>query len=181
MANSLEKKTRHFTCLHEPRLHRSRRRLALDEGRHRARRRAVFIDEQGVPEALEWEADDPPCAGLSRGRSGVDHRHCASARRWPHRPHGGVAGLAPARRRGRLAGGGAAGGAGGVWQVHLSAQTHAVAVLCAPRFVVPRAPEYLDAGIPHRSMRLNLKNLKQRMNIRIGHGFDVHAFAEGTR
>ena len=123
-------------------------------------RRAVFIEEQGVPEALEWEAEDPHCRwflATSSAQSVI-----------------GIVRLTAAGRIGRMAvksdwrGQGVgrallaaalnAAGSAGLRQVHLSAQTHAIGYYACQGFVAD-GPEYLDAGIPHRHMYLNLDNL----------------------
>jgi predicted GNAT family N-acyltransferase len=118
-------------------------------------RRAVFIEEQGVPEALEWESIDPVCDWFvaRQGRTVL-----------------GVARLTPDGRIGRMAvlpdwrgrGVGAAllGAAldqarkRGFGGVALSAQIRAMPFYARFGFVA-EGPEYWDAGIPHRKMRLN--------------------------
>jgi predicted GNAT family N-acyltransferase len=158
MANSLKKKTAPFYL---PRMtHAFIVRAAdwkLDESAIGQVRRAVFIDEQGVPEALEWEDKDAQyrwfvaqastqMIGIVRmtdvGRIG----RMAVLPEWRRQGVGGAL-LAAALR---------AAAASGLKQVHLSAQTHAVAFYARYGFIA-EGPEYLDAGIPHRSMNLNLK------------------------
>ncbi len=119
-------------------------------------RRRVFIVEQGVPEALEWEAIDPDCAwfvaevsgvsviGIARLRADGRIGRMAVLPSWRRRGVGSAllaAALAEARTRG-LAG------------VHLAAQTHAVPFYARCGFRV-QGPEFLEAGIPHRRMYLD--------------------------
>ncbi|OYY93980.1 MAG: hypothetical protein B7Y41_08570 [Hydrogenophilales bacterium 28-61-23] len=122
-------------------------------------RRKVFIEEQGVPEALEWEKMDPVC-----------HWFVALS---PERKLIGIVRLTDAARIGRMAvlpdwrlrGVGRAlldaalhaAFALGFGQVRLSAQTHAIPFY-ARRGFIAEGPEYLDAGIPHRSMTLTLNH-----------------------
>ncbi len=120
-------------------------------------RRSVFIEEQGVPEALEWEARDS---------EGIWHIACDD--------EGGAIGivrLAPQGRIGRMAvmkpwrgcGVGSAllsaaidaARVRGLHDVQLSAQTHAIAFYARHGFIAA-GPEYLDAGIPHRTMSLGV-------------------------
>ncbi len=116
-------------------------------------RRAVFIEEQAVPESLEWEELDRDCvwfvARLGSGevigtaRLTPDNRigRMAVSRPWRH---GGVgtallgAALSAARRR-------------GVPTVRLSAQTHAVPFYARFGFRA-EGTMYMDAGIPHVAM-----------------------------
>lgn len=120
-------------------------------------RRAVFIEEQGVPEALEWEAQDGECLwflafdgqgepiGVARvtpeGRIG----RMAVARSWRRRGVGGAllqVAIEAARARGHRS-------------VQLSAQTHAMPFYERHGFVAT-GPAFLDAGIPHRTMILGV-------------------------
>lgn len=120
-------------------------------------RRRVFIDEQNVPEDLEWEPQDPLCAwfvachdnaviGIVRlmpaGRIG----RMAVLTTWRGRGVGSAllrAALEEARRLG-LPG------------VHLSAQTHAISFYARFGFRA-EGDIYPDAGIPHRTMTLNFQ------------------------
>lgn len=123
-------------------------------------RRAVFIEEQGVPEALEWESSDPECQwfvateasgtvlGIGRltpaGRIG----RMAVLKLWRRHGLGGAllaAAVAAARQRGQT-------------RVELSAQTHAMPFYARHGFQA-HGPEYDDAGIPHRTMTLELKDI----------------------
>lgn len=117
-------------------------------------RRSVFIQEQGVPESLEWEERDSACdwfvarhegeiVGVARltpeGRIG----RMAVLPAWRGRGVGSaLLGAALTRARGRGLGG-----------VVLSAQVQAIPFYTRFGFVA-EGPEYLDADIPHRTMRL---------------------------
>ena len=123
-----------------------------------ALRLAVFVVEQGVPEALELDEHDP----LSL------HALARDAAEQPL----GTARLLPDGHIGRVAVARAARGAGigaalmaaligaarerGLAEVALSAQTHALAFYERLGFVA-EGGIYDDAGIPHRSMRLRLR------------------------
>jgi predicted GNAT family N-acyltransferase len=122
-----------------------------------ALRRQVFINEQHVPEALEWDgldgeaahllaiADDGTPIGCARllapgriGRMAVLEawRRCGVGSALLH------AAIAACHMRG--------------WHdITLSAQTHALAFYARAGFVLC-SDEYLDAGIPHRDMKLDL-------------------------
>jgi len=122
-------------------------------------RRKVFIDEQGVPEALEWETIDPQCAwfialkpdstviGIVRLTAAGRIGRMAVLPEWRLLGVGKAlltAVLEAARQRRHN-------------QVHLSAQTHAIPFYLRHGFVA-EGEEYLDAGIPHRSMYFNFKD-----------------------
>ena len=131
----------------------------LDESGIAQVRRAVFIAEQGVPEALEWEAIDAQCAwfvALSPDQAVVGIVRLTAAGRigrmavmpaWRRRGVGRAL-LAAVLQRARDQ---------GMSEVHLSAQTHAVGFYASHGFIA-KGPDYLDAGIPHRNMNLNLKD-----------------------
>lgn len=120
-------------------------------------RRAVFIEEQQVPESEEWDDDD----------AGADH---ALARASDGRPIG-TARLTPDGRIGRMAvvadwrgeGVGAAllrflierAQARGMTRLSLHAQTHAIPFYAQAGFVA-EGDEYLECNIPHRNMVLTL-------------------------
>jgi predicted GNAT family N-acyltransferase len=120
-------------------------------------RRAVFIEEQGVPEALEWDGEDAAAVHvLARAANGEP---IGSGRLLMH---GGLAHIGrmavvkPWRGRGvgsallarllsearRL----------GCREAKLSAQTHALPFYARFGFR-PEGEVFLDAGIPHRRMR----------------------------
>lgn len=115
-------------------------------------RETVFIREQGVPEALEWEPIDAQCewfaAWLDGGIVGIarlapDQRigRMAVLPQWRRRGIGSAllqAVLVRARKK-------------GLRQVTLHAQSHAVPFYGRFGFR-PVGEEFLDAGIPHRLM-----------------------------
>lgn len=128
-----------------------------DEAALRAVRTAVFIFEQRVPVELEWDGRDAECGHvLARDASGVA---MGTGRLLPEQKIGRMAVLARARGQGV----GAAilrellqmARERGYDSVELSAQTHALGFYVKAGFAVI-SEEYLDAGIPHRSMRLQL-------------------------
>ncbi len=130
-----------------------------DEAAIAAVRRRVFVAEQRVPEALEWEAADPHChwfVALSPEREIVGIVRLTEAARI-----GRMAVLPEWRRRGvgraLLDAALTAALALGFARVQLSAQTHAIPFY-ARRGFIAEGPEYLDAGIPHRTMTLDLKD-----------------------
>jgi predicted GNAT family N-acyltransferase len=121
-------------------------------------RRRVFIDEQGVPEDEEWDGADPDCvhaiarsddgAAIGTGRLLPDG-HIGRMAVLPDWRRLGVGSallsalLAEARRRG--------------WNcVALNAQLHAIDFYRRFGFVA-HGSEFLDAGIPHRAMVLELR------------------------
>jgi predicted GNAT family N-acyltransferase len=120
-------------------------------------RRAVFIVEQAVPEALEWDDDDARSVhALAESRSGLP---VGTARLLPDGHVGRMAVLL----RWRRAGVGAAllralldeAAGAGHRTVRLNAQVRAIGFY--ERFgFAPYGPEFDDAGIPHRAMRLSL-------------------------
>ena len=116
-------------------------------------RRRVFIEEQAVPEELEWDGEDAHalhwlalCAGQPAGtvRLLADGHIGRMAVLREHRQRGiGVALLRAAL---------AAAAAQGCQEVYLHAQVHALGFYAREGFVV-EGPEFDDAGIPHRTMR----------------------------
>ncbi len=125
-----------------------------------ALRRAVFIEEQNVPEHEEVDGRDGDAlhflawfegvpVGSARvlliGETGKIGRVCVLR---AHRGKGiGVALIRAALEALR--------GTAGVTQARLGAQTHALGFYEKLGFVAT-GPEYLDAGIPHRDMILTL-------------------------
>lgn len=121
-------------------------------------RRAVFIDEQRVPETLEWESIDPDCSWFVAQTGEKSVRQVV-----------GIVRLTPEGRIGRMAVLTAWRGKGvgsalmravlnhakgmGLMEVHLSAQVHALSFYSRFGFVA-EGEVYMDAGIPHRTMRL---------------------------
>ncbi|WP_416140105.1 GNAT family N-acetyltransferase [Halomonas sp. HK25] len=120
-------------------------------------RRIVFIEEQRVPLAEEWDGrDDDSRHFLAL----LDGAPVGTARLLPDAHIGRVAVLAEARDGGI----GAALMAAAIETarreshpaVELSAQTHALAFYERLGFMAI-GDEFLDAGIPHRNMRLELR------------------------
>lgn len=117
-------------------------------------RRAVFIDGQGVPEDLEWDAADAAAAHFLA----VDDMGQAigCARLLPDGSIGRMAVLRGWRRRGvgraMLEAALCAARARGHTRVRLSAQTHASAFYARAGFVTV-GEEYQEAGIPHVAMQ----------------------------
>ncbi len=124
-----------------------------DAPRLRAVRHAVFVVEQNIPEELEWDDVDAVCVhALALDRDGVP---IACGRLLPDGHIGRMAVLSGWRGQGVGAAvlsllievardrGDAA--------VRLHAQTHAVPFYAKFGFV-PEGDEYLEAGIPHRTM-----------------------------
>ncbi len=120
-------------------------------------RRAVFIVEQHVPEALEWDDDDARSIhALAESRAGLP---VGTARLLPDGHIGRMAVLRDWRR----AGVGAAllrcllaeAGSHGHRIVRLNAQIQAIGFYERFGFEA-HGPLFDDAGIPHRAMRLSL-------------------------
>lgn len=120
-------------------------------------RRQVFIEEQGVPEQLEWDewdavslhvlAQDAAGRAIGTGRLLPDGHvgRMAVVRDWRKHGVGGAlldALLDAARAR-------------GLAEIVLNAQTHALGFYARRGFLV-EGDEFDDAGIPHRRMRLRL-------------------------
>jgi ElaA protein len=126
----------------------------------RALRRVVFIEEQGVPEADEIDdLDDAAVHLLAR----LDGRPVGSARLLASGDTGKIGrvcvlkdcrgtGLGAALIRAAVAQFAAR---GGIARVKLGAQTHALGFYERLGFRA-YGPDYLDAGIPHRDMVLDL-------------------------
>jgi predicted GNAT family N-acyltransferase len=123
----------------------------------RSVRETVFVNEQAVPIELEWDGLDPACTHvLARATDGTpvgtgrltpdDHiGRMAVLREW--RGHGvGSAMLQAlldiARRQGRR-------------RIVLNSQTAAMPFYARFGFVAS-GPEFMEAGIPHREMALDL-------------------------
>jgi predicted GNAT family N-acyltransferase len=122
-------------------------------------RRAVFIEEQSVPEAEEWDESDPLCWHLLALT--------------PNRDVVGTGRLDPAGKIGRVAvlpqyrgtGVGAAivshlvnlAAGQGLTQVYLNAQTSALRFYERLGFQA-EGPEFDEVGIPHRRMRQRIGN-----------------------
>lgn len=121
-------------------------------------RRTVFIEEQRVPESLEWDDLDPRCEhALARDSAGAP---IGCARLLPDGHIGRVAVVAPWRGRGvgdalltRLI---ARARMRGDARVRLNAQTQAMPFYARHGFVPEGAP-FEEAGIPHQAMTLTLR------------------------
>jgi predicted GNAT family N-acyltransferase len=128
-----------------------------DKARLARVRRAVFIDEQGVPEAMEWDADDTGAVHLLAINGQGEAIGCA--RLLPDGHIGRMAVLPAWRRHGigraLLAAAMQAAQTRGLTTLRLSAQTHAAGFYERAGFVVV-GDEYEEAGIPHRAMQKNL-------------------------
>jgi UMF1 family MFS transporter len=127
---------------------------ACDAERLGAVRRAVFIDEQGVPEALEWDEHD--AAALHLLATTVDGSPIGCARLLPD-GHIGRMAVLPVWRglgvgRALLAAATGAALARGNTRLMLSAQTHAAAFYAHAGFAAV-GDAYEEAGIPHIAMR----------------------------
>jgi predicted GNAT family N-acyltransferase len=117
-------------------------------------RRTVFIEEQGVPESLEWDADDADARHLLATLA--DGSPIGCARLLPDGHIGRMAVLPAWRGRGvgrallaaaiRLA------RAQGHATIRLSAQTHAAKFYADAGFA-PVGDPYEEAGIPHIAMQ----------------------------
>jgi predicted GNAT family N-acyltransferase len=130
---------------------------ARDAERLAALRRVVFIDEQGVPEALEWDEHD--LVALHFLATTMDGSPIGCARLLPD-GHVGRMAVLPAWRgygvgRSLLAAVLNAARARGHAEIRLSAQTHAAGFYLRAGFVAQGA-EYEEAGIPHVAMRKRL-------------------------
>lgn len=119
-------------------------------------RRTVFIEEQGVPEELEWDAEDA-CATHLLAVDGELAIGCA--RLLPDGHIGRMAVLHPWRGigvgRALLKTAVEVAQAEGHNIVRLSAQTHAAGFYARHGFVA-ESDEYLEAGIPHLAMKISL-------------------------
>ena len=118
-------------------------------------RRRVFIEEQAVPEAMEWEARDGECDWFVAGdKSGAI---VGIARLTPDARIGRMAVLPAWRRRGvgsaLLRAALARARQKGLRQLSLHAQVHAVPFYVRFGFQA-RGPVFDEAGIPHREMFL---------------------------
>lgn len=120
----------------------------------------VFIEEQAVPAALEWDAYDQSALHLLAWNMEAEAIGCARllddykvgrmAVLEAHRGMGvGMALLQAAIQHAQEA----------RWpHIQLSAQTHAIGFYMKAGFVV-NSDEYMDAGIPHRDMILYLNDV----------------------
>jgi len=124
-------------------------------------RRDVFIIEQQVPEALEWDGLDESAVHLIAWDFGGQPIGCA--RLLPDFKIGRMAVLAKYRGQGvgmALLQAGLEHAVQARWpQVSISAQTHAIGFYLKAGFVLSGTAEYMDAGIPHRDMCVYLDDL----------------------
>jgi predicted GNAT family N-acyltransferase len=128
-----------------------------DAPRLSAVRRTVFIDEQGVPEALEWDAHDATALHLLA--TTIVGAPIGCARLLPDGHIGRMAVLPAWRGRGvgqaLLTAAIHAARNRGLTTLKLSAQTHAAAFYARAGFVTV-GDEYEEAGIPHVAMQIKL-------------------------
>lgn len=120
-------------------------------------RKAVFVDEQRVPATLEWDGLDDDCVHVLA--TAADGRAIGTGRLLPDGHIGRMAVLRAWRGKGvgtallqELL---VAARERGHAHAQLSAQTHALEFYRRFGFE-ETSGEYLDAGIPHRAMRLAL-------------------------
>jgi predicted GNAT family N-acyltransferase len=129
----------------------------MDNASLRDIRRRVFIEEQRVPESLEWdEFDAVSLHSLAETEAGIA---IATGRLLPDGHIGRMAVLPEWRRRGVgyavLLALMAAARARGDQSVRLHAQVHALGFYRKAGFVAD-GPVFDDAGIPHRTMSCRL-------------------------
>ncbi|TVP48362.1 MAG: GNAT family N-acetyltransferase [Halomonas sp.] len=119
-------------------------------------RRAVFIDEQKVPQEEEWDGLDPECQHFLVM---LDGQPVGTARLTPDAHIGRVAVLAETRGTGigilLMQAAIEAARHAGHPQVALNSQVHALAFYEQLGFVA-HGEEFMDAGIPHQEMTLSL-------------------------
>ena len=124
-------------------------------------RRDVFIHEQQVPEALEWDGLDESAVHLIAWDLGAQAIGCA--RLLPDYRLGRMAVLHDYRGQGvgmALIQAGLEYAVQANWpQISVSAQTQALGFYLKAGFVLTGTAEYMDAGIPHRDMCIYLDNL----------------------
>jgi predicted GNAT family N-acyltransferase len=130
---------------------------AADGEAIRAVREAVFVKEQGVPAALEWDGRDGEATQLLA--VGPHGEAVGTARLLPEGRIGRMAVLRPWRGRGvgsaLLARAIEIARREGLTEVHLSAQSRSAEFYRRHGFVA-RGREFHEAGIPHRWMVLAL-------------------------
>lgn len=123
-------------------------------------RRAVFIEEQGIPEADEWDDTDPVSLHVLAGATKRDA--VGTGRLEPTGKIGRVAVLP--QYRGKKVGSRIVGHLVnqatelGLTQVYLHAQTSAVGFYERLGFQVV-GPEFDEVGIPHRRMRQGIEQV----------------------
>ncbi|MCB5185923.1 GNAT family N-acetyltransferase [Methylobacillus gramineus] len=122
-------------------------------------REQVFIQEQQVPAELEWDgldstalhllalAEDGKPIGSARVLSDGSIGRMAVLKAWRDKGVGHAllrAAIEACRQNGWL-------------DIHLSAQTHAIPFYEKSGFKIA-SDEYMDAGIPHKAMKLHISN-----------------------
>lgn len=127
-------------------------------------RRTVFIEEQNVPEELEWDENDERChhvlafaadgAPIGTGRLLLDGHigRMAVLKAWRGRGVGSAILkmlLLLAQKE-------------GLESVSLHAQTHALSFYARHGFTAAGG-EFMEAGIPHRAMTIRLEPLPARL------------------
>lgn len=124
-------------------------------------RKAVFVDEQGVPADLEWDGKDQECTHvLAEIIIGAKRDAVGTGRLMPDGKIGRMAVLS--KYRGKGVGGEIltalveAARARKLTEVYLHAQSHAMAFYQRFGFVV-EGDEFQEAGIPHLKMRQTIK------------------------
>jgi predicted GNAT family N-acyltransferase len=131
-----------------------------DRGAIERIRRAVFIEEQGIPEADEWDDTDPVSLHVLAG--GTKRDAVGTGRLEPTGKIGRVAVLP--QYRGRKVGSRIVGHLVnqatelGLAQVYLHAQASAVGFYERLGFQVV-GPEFDEVGIPHRRMRQGIEQV----------------------
>lgn len=127
---------------------------ARDEEALAAIRRRVFIDEQQVPEELEWDGED---ARAQHWLALREDQPVGTVRLLADGHIGRMAVLAPARQQGvgaKLLGAATeAARKQGMGEVYLHAQLQALGFYARHGFVL-EGQVFMDAGIAHRAMRL---------------------------
>jgi predicted GNAT family N-acyltransferase len=120
-------------------------------------RRDVFIDEQNVPEDMEWDGED---RFAQHWLALADHQAVGTVRLLRNGHVGRMAVLQPWRHRGvgsaLLKAVIAEAFAQNLRELFQHAQTHALDFYARHGFVA-EGPEFMDAGIPHRTMRLAIR------------------------
>ena len=125
-------------------------------------RRAVFIEEQNVPEALEWDGRDGDALHILTRQDGQPVGCLRMFLNPPVAKVGRVCVLPPLRgtglgRKMMEAAIAIARDESGVEEVKLGAQLHVIEFYRRLGFE-PHGPIYDDAGIPHRDMTLPLRD-----------------------
>ena len=129
---------------------------ARDEAALACVRRRVFIEEQAVPEDLEWDGED---AGAQHWLALIDDAPVGTARMRAGGHIGRLAVLQAQRHWGigslLLAAAITAARVQRLDEVHLHAQVQALDFYARHGFVA-EGEEFMDAGIPHLEMRLRI-------------------------